>query len=146
MAISTFKVFLMHKPSDGGEYQKLIDVKSFPDLGGTPEMLETTTLSNMMQTFIKGIQSLDSFDFEANYDATEYANLKAIQDADEEGDFAVWFGGTVSGTTVTPTGEDGKFSFKGTLSVFPTGGGVNEVIGMTISFAPSSPIAFEAGA
>ena len=46
MAISTYKIFLMKK--DGEAYKKLIDIKSFPDLGGAPENLETTTLSNSM--------------------------------------------------------------------------------------------------
>ena len=34
MAISTYKVFLMHKASSEGTYTKLIDIKEFPDLGG----------------------------------------------------------------------------------------------------------------
>ena len=38
MAISTYKIFLMKKGS-GDTYEKLIDIKSFPDLGGSPEML-----------------------------------------------------------------------------------------------------------
>ena len=50
MAISTYKVYLMHKASAAADYAKLVDIKSFPDLGGTPEMLETTTLSDPMQT------------------------------------------------------------------------------------------------
>ena len=36
MAISTYKVFLMHKASSEGTYTKLIDIKEFPDLGGEP--------------------------------------------------------------------------------------------------------------
>ena len=60
MAISTYRVFLMKKGSTGNTYEKLIDIKEFPDLGGDPEMLETTTLSDKMQTYIAGIQSLDA--------------------------------------------------------------------------------------
>ena len=58
MAISTYKVFLMKKADSGEQWSKLIDIKEFPDLGGEPEMLETTTLSDNMQTYIAGIQSL----------------------------------------------------------------------------------------
>ena len=72
MAISTYKVFLMHKASSEGTYTKLIDIKEFPDLGGEPEMLETTTLSDNMQTYIAGIQSMDGLSFSANYDMTDY--------------------------------------------------------------------------
>ena len=46
MAISTYKVFLMKKAASGGTYSKVVDIKDFPDLGGAPEMLETTTLSD----------------------------------------------------------------------------------------------------
>ena len=139
MAISTYKVFLMKKGT-GDTYEKLIDIKDFPDLGGTPEMLETTTLSDKMQTYIPGIQSLDGLEFTANYTKADFATLKELEGV--EHDYAVWFGGTESGGVVTPTGNDGKFNFSGSLSVFPVGGGVNEVVGMTISIAPSSPINF----
>ena len=137
MAISTYKVFLM-KSANGSTYEKLIDIKDFPDLGGSPEMLETTTLSDGMQTYIPGIQSLDALEFSANYTKADFDSLKELEG--QEMHFAVWFGGTVEGGVATPTGSDGKFEFKGQLSVFPVGGGVNEVVGMTITIAPSTPI------
>lgn len=137
MAISTYKVFLMTS-EDGSQYEKLIDIKDFPDLGGAPETLETTTLSDAMQTYIPGIQSLDALEFTTNYTKADFDRLRALEGSEKY--FAVWFGGTVAGSTVTPTGDDGKFEFKGQLSVFPTGGGVNEVVGMTITIAPSTPI------
>lgn len=136
MAISSYKTFLMVKKDDA--FEKLIDIKNFPDLGGAPEMLETTTLSDGMQTYIPGIQSLDGLEFTANYDKADFATLKEMEGTEYE--FSVWFGGTVSGGTVTPTGENGKFDFSGQLSVFPVGGDVNAVVEMTISIAPSTPI------
>lgn len=136
MAISSYKTFLMVKKDEA--WEKLIDIKNFPDLGGAPEMLETTTLSDGMQTYIPGIQSLDGLEFNANYDKTEFDRLKAMEGVEHE--FSVWFGGTVSGKNVTPTGDNGKFDFGGQLSVFPVGGDVNAVVEMTISIAPSTPI------
>lgn len=136
MAISTYKVFLMQKNLES--YEKLIDIKDFPDLGGAPEMLETTTLTDRMQTYIPGIQSMDAMDFTANYTLEDYKKLKKLEG--QELDLSVWFGGTEGGATVTPTGEDGKFDFKGKLSVYPMGGGVNEVVDMGITVAPSTPI------
>lgn len=136
MAISTYKVFLMKKAE--GTYGKLIDIKDFPDLGGAPDMLETTTLSDGAQTYILGIQNQDALEFTANYTKTDYDTLKALEGT--ELDLAVWFGATVSGGVATPTGSDGKYEFKGELSVFITGGGVNEVVNMTISIAPKTPI------
>lgn len=142
MAISTYKVFLMMKKD--AAYEKLVDIKDFPDLGGSPEMLETTTLSDKMQTYIPGIQNLDALEFTANYTKTDFAKLKQLDGV--EHDFAVWFGGTEEANVLTPTGSDGKFEFKGQLSVFPVGGGVNEVVDMTITIAPSTPITAAADA
>lgn len=141
MAISTYKVFLMHKGASESAYTKLIDIKEFPDLGGDPEMLETTTLSDKMQTYIAGIQSLDGLSFTANYDLTNFKTLKALEGKNEK--YAVWFGGTESGGVLTPTGSDGKFSFDGQLTAYPTGGGVNEVVDIGITIAPSTPIQLE---
>ena len=127
MAISTYMTQLMHKKAS--TYEKLVDIKSFPDLGGSPELLETTTLSDSMTTNIMGIQSLDALEFEANYTLADYTKLKAMEGTESE--FAVWLG---------EAGADGKFQFKGQLAVYINGGGVNEVVGMTISIAASTPI------
>lgn len=139
MAISTYKIFLMQKNTSA--WEKVVDIKEFPDLGGTPKMLETTTLSDKMQTYIPGIQSIDALEFTSNYTLADYKKLKALEGQDKE--YAVWFGGTEAGDTVTPTGSDGKFKFNGQLSVFPVGGGVNEVVDMTITIAPSTPISMD---
>ena len=140
MAINTYKVFLMKKGSSGDTWTKLINIKEFPDLGGEPEMLETTTLSDNMQTYISGIQSLDGLSFTANYTMEDFKTLKALEGTKES--YAVWFGGTESGGSLTPDGSNGKFSFDGELSVYPVGGGVNEVVNMNITIAPSTPITF----
>lgn len=128
MAISTYGIFLMHK-GEGADYTKLIDIKDFPDLGGAPEMLETTTLSDAMQTYIEGIQSADALEFSANYTKEDYNKCTALKGKKES--YAVYFG---------EDGENGKFSFDGYLSARVNGGGVNEVVGMTISIAPATAI------
>lgn len=138
MARSTYKTFLMYKASASADYTKLIDIKEFPDLGGDPEQLETTTLSDFQQTYIPGIQSLEGLTFTANYTKAEFTTLKALEEQDLE--MAIWFGGTGEGSTLTPTGDDGKFNFTGRLVVYVNGGGVNEVVNMTISVSPSTPI------
>ena len=135
-ATSTYKSFLMVKNSS--TYEKLIDIVSYPDLGGAPEMLEATTLSDPMTVNILGIQSLDALEFECNYDLADYTKLKEMEGEDKE--FAVWLGGTESNGTVTPTGADGKFEVGGQLSVFVNGGGVNEVRKMTVSIAATTTI------
>ena len=142
MAISTYKSFLMVK--NASTWEKLIDIKSYPDLGGSPELIETTTLSDSMTTNIMGIQSLDALEFECNYTLADYTKLKEMEGENKQ--FAVWLGGTEAGGTVTPDGSDGKFEFGGQLSVYVNGGGVNEVRNMTVSIAASTPITLGAGA
>lgn len=139
-ATCTYMTFLMHK--NGNSYEKLIDVRSFPDIGQSPEMLETTTLSDRMQTYIAGIMGSEAMTFETNYNKEGYTALAALRNKTES--YAVWFGGEEQADgTVTPTGEEGKFSFDGQLSVRVKGGGVNEVRGMEISIAPSTVIVEE---
>lgn len=124
-------------------YSKLIDITSTPDLGGTPNMIETTTLSDDTQTFIPGIKQIgDGLEFTANYEKEDYERLKALEG--KQVDYAIWKGGTgTTGATAVPTGEDGKWTFTGELTVFPTGGGVDEAFGLTINIAPSTPILYE---
>lgn len=137
MASSSYKTFLMKKGTSG--YEKLVDIKDFPDLGGAPEMLETTTLSDNMQTYVEGIQSQDALEFTINYTLEIYTTLNALKGTECE--FSVWFGGD-EGTdgVVTPTGADGKFNFKGYLTARVLGKGVNEVREAIVSIAPSTPI------
>lgn len=130
MAISTYGIFLMHKGT-GDTYTKLIDIKDFPDIGGSNELLETTTLSDAMQTYIEGIQSADALEFSANYTKEDFTALNALKGKKES--YAVYFG---------EEGTNGKFEFDGYLSARVNGGGVNEVVGMTVSIAPASEIKF----
>lgn len=144
MAINTYRVFLMKKDTTGGgvgTYKKLIDIKSFPALGGAPELLETTTMSDNMKTFINGIQGASGLEFEHNYTLADYKALKTLEGKELE--YAVWFGGTGDGAALVPTGSDGKFKFKGTLSVYVDGANVNEVVKMKTTIAPSTPIELE---
>ncbi len=134
--MTTYKVFLMKKGTS--DYEKLVDIKDFPDLGGAPEMLEKTTLSDRMRTYEPGIQDTGALAFTANYSLADYEKVKELKDQDL--DLAVFFGGTEANGIVTPTGSDGKFGFKGKLDVYVNGGGVNEIVDMTITIAPSTTI------
>lgn len=122
MAISTYPITL----KAGGT--KLCEIKDFPDLGGAPELLEKTTLSDSSRTYIAGIKDQQALEFTANYSAADYAavNAKSATTA-----FTLEFG---------VDGESGKFSFSGTASAFVIGAGVNAVVEMRIVIIPSTPI------
>lgn len=139
-ATNTSKTFLMKgtTANNTATYAKLVDIKDYPDLQGTREQLEITTLSDLSQKFIDGIKSGDTKEFLANYDKTDFETLEALEGVEQN--LAVWFGGTVSDGVVTPTGTDGKFEFKGYVSVKVNAGSVNAVREMTISINVSSDV------
>lgn len=129
-ATSTINSFLYHfesataKPTNltGGE--KLMDIKSYPDLGGAPETIETTTLSDSFQTSVNGVQSVDAFDFNANYEKAVYRKLKTIEKKGDSQWFAVVLG---AGPDGKPDGHDGIIVWSGGLTSYIAGGEVNAV-------------------
>lgn len=125
-AISTYGITLKWGAS-AGTLTKKIDIKDFPDLGGAPEMLETTTLSDAAQTFILGIQSLSAMEFTANYTKTDFEAVEA--DANTEMFYSLEFG---------DNGDEGVFEWQGQHSVYVVGAGVNAVTEMRIVIAPST--------
>lgn len=139
MASSTYMTFLMHKAASGSTWTKLFDIKDFPDLFGDPDLLETTTMSDRSQTFTFGVEQVDTMAFTGNYDFTQFKTLKALEGTEHE--FAVWFGGTEGADgNLTPTGDNGKFSWKGHIKMRVAGKGVNEVKDMIATFSLSAPI------
>lgn len=139
MARNSFKTYLMKK--NGNTWEKLCDIKEFPDLGQAPDTLETTTLSDPMKTYINDIMDVGGgLEFNLNYDPAVYATLEALKG--QELDYGVWFGATESGGVYTPDGSEGKFSFKGELSVWVKGAATSAVVDMGVSIAPSTPITF----
>ena len=121
MAISTYPITL----KAGGT--KLVDVKDFPDLGGSPELLDTTTLSDAAKTYIAGIKDQQALEFTANYTATDYA--KCTKPA-----------GTAFSLEFGADGANGTFSWTGSSSVHIVGAGVNAVVDMKIVCIPSTAI------
>ena len=144
MAISTMHTFLMHGTESSGTitWERLICITEFPDLGSEPENIDVTTLCDTMRHYIPGVEDTGALVFNAWYTPEGYARVKALEGTDEN--YAVWFGGTGDGADAVPTGDNGKFSFKGKLTTFVSGGGVNDAVGMQISIFPSTAITLEA--
>lgn len=129
MAISTYMSVLKY----GAESPSTeIQIKDFPSLLGKRNALETTTLSDDAQTFIQGIRAQsESFDFTANYDATVYAAINAL-DAIQK---------------CSLTFSDGSgYTWDGYLSASVNEGSVDAVLEMTISITPSTVPVWTQGA
>lgn len=127
-AVSTIGTVL-EVSSDGTTWEKLCKIKSYPALGGAPEQLETTDLEDEAQTFILGVQSMDSMDFTANYTLESYKAVKAKAITDLH--YRLKMG---------ENGKDGVATWDGQHSVYVNEGEVNGVREMTISVSASTKI------
>ena len=131
MAISTAITTLLSSPAEAGEYEKVCDITSYPDLGSEPNKLDTTDLSaKKMKTSILGLQETPDLTFEANYDKAAYEKIEGM--ADTLTYFKLQFG---------ENGADGTFTWQGKISVYITGAGVDEVRKMTITVSAETEIA-----
>ena len=112
-------------------WAKLVDIKDIPDLGGPPEQIETTTLSDPGRTYVPGIENTEQKTITCNYDKNDFDTLNALKGVEQN--VAIWFGGTENQGVVTPDGSEGKFEGKAYINVYVAGAGVNEVVNMTVS-------------
>lgn len=128
MAISTIGTILKYGDSEDA-LTKLCRIKSYPDLIGKPDNIETTDLEDKAQTFIPGVKSMDSMDFTANYDLATYTAMAANEG--KPGFFQLEFG---------DNGADGKFAWEGTYNVSIGGGDVNAAREMTITVTPATEV------
>ncbi len=127
-AVSTIGTVL--KRGDNAEaLTQLCKIKGYPALGGEPEQLETTDLEDKQQTFVPGVQAMDSMAFTANYTKESYAAVKATEG--KPGYYQLEFGAA---------GADGMFSWQGQHFVYVNEGEVNGVREMTITVSPSTEI------
>lgn len=131
MAISTAVTTLKYSTTQGGTYNKLVDIISYPDMGSAPSKLDTTDLSQASyKTSIFGLQETPDLTFECNYDEVAFNTINAL------GNTTYWFN-LVFGTS------DGTFEWSGQVKIYANGGGVDEVRKMTVICSASTPILFE---
>jgi len=130
MAISTAVTSLNYKLTDIGEYGKLVDIISYPDMGSAPSKLDTTDLSaSIFKTSILGLQDAPDLTFECNYDEVKFNEIQLLTASN-------YFFELVFGTT------DGSFTWEGQVKIYANGGGVDEVRKMTVILSASTPITF----
>lgn len=133
MATSTANTILKSANTSEGPFVKLLDITDYPDLGGTPNMLDTTDLTaTKIKTSILGLQEVPDLTFEANYDLATYTTISAMTDTQffnlELGD----------------EGADGIFEWSGGITVYKNGGGVDEVRKMTVVVSAETEIKLKA--
>lgn len=130
-AIATIGTILKFGTAQGS-LTELCKIKSYPQLGGEREQIETTDLTDTTQTFVPGVQSVEPMNFTANFLISTYTTLKA--NALKDGYFELDFG--LAG---------GKATWEGQYDVYVNEGGVNEAVEMTIVVYPSTEVTLAAG-
>ena len=139
---NTYLTFLMYKASASSDYTELLPIKDYPDFLNDINTIDVTNLENAMHTYILGLADTGgALTFTANYIKADYSSVKALEGTIH--DFAIWFGGTVSGSTVTPTGDDGKWSFSGYVKAGIVGKGADDAREMQVHVSPTTDITFE---
>ena len=129
MAISTYGVTL--KWGESAEAAaKVVDIKDFPDLMGSPNMLETTTLSDAQVTNIPGIKSSDLMTFTCNYTSADFALVDT--DANKPLHYVLEFS------------DGSSFTWQGQHVCGMPGKGVDEVVDFTVNVVPSTEVTFKA--
>lgn len=134
MAEATVKAYstigtMLEVSEDNTTWTKLCPIQSFPALGGSPEQIEVTDLEDEVQTFIPGVQSMDSMEFGANYTLETYNAVKAKENIPLY--YRIKLG---------KNGAAGTASWQGQHSVYVNEGEVNGAIAMTITVSPSTKI------
>lgn len=112
--------------SSGSTYTDLTNLQDFPDLGGTKDTVEVTTLDDSAHVFIDGLDSYgDSLDFTFLYDKTQFTALQGLS-------------GSIDWKVTLPGTGAASCTFKGACSVRLNGSGVNEALTYTLSIIPNT--------
>ena len=111
---------------------ELCKIKTFPQLNGEREQIESTDLTDTAQTFVPGVQSVENMQFTANFTTTAYTSLKT--NALTDGYFELDFGGNAGA----------KATWEGQYDVYVNEGEVNGLIEMTITVYPSTVVTIAA--
>lgn len=126
-ALHSSGTYLYHSADGGSSYTKLIPIKSVPQLGSEPALLETTTLDEKeFKTYIKGLQDMSSLSFTANYNVEDWKKIIKLTGSQK---FEVRHG---------EDGSNGKWQIEGEITVYKNELSVDSVQEMTVVIVPHS--------
>jgi hypothetical protein len=108
----------------GSAFTELTNLQEIPELGGTAESIEITTLADSAHMYTDGIKNYgDSLAFKFLYEKEQFTTLNALSGSNE------WKVELPDGASCT---------FGGTCSVALDGVGVNAALTYTLSIKPNS--------
>ena len=119
---------LSYKAGSASSYTDLTNLQEIPDIGGSADSVEVTTLEDAAHMYINGLKDYgDSLDFTFLYDKTQFTTLNGLS-------------GTISWKVTLPGTGGATATFDGEPSVSLNGVGVNDAITYTLSIKPNSAI------
>lgn len=114
--------------SSSSSYTDLTNLQEIPDLGGSADSVEVTTLDDAAHMYINGLKDYgDSLDFTFLYVKAQFDTLNGLSG---ENDWKVTLPGTSAGAC----------TFKGEPSVRLNGVGVNDALTYTLSIKPTTAL------
>ena len=132
-------VELKYSASASGSFTKLNGLFEFPDLGGEPDQIDVTNLSDSSFKYIHGLKDYGSLTFGFIYDGEgSSSNYKTLKDLETAGEVIYWqviIPGAAGNASKAIT-----FSFSGVPAVYMSGTGVNSRLEFQLSIALDSDI------
>jgi hypothetical protein len=124
MGIFSRGIVLSYMNGKSGEWTDLTNLQEIPDLGGTAEAIEITTLDDAAHMYMDGLLNYgDSLDFKFLYESVQFYEL-----ANKKGTYE-W---------KVKLADDTACAFEASPSVKLDGVGVNAALTYTLSLKPSS--------
>lgn len=127
-AVISKGITLGYKQGEGPDYTPLTNLQEIPDLGGTTEAIDITTLADAAYMYTDGIKDYgDSLEFTFLYEATQFTTLNGLTES------VGWQVKLPDNTTCTFTGK---------ASVRLSGVGVNAALTYVLAIRPDSEMVF----
>ena len=126
MAVVSTGIKLSYKLNAGSEYTLLHDLQELPELGGTTDAIEITTLEDTAHVYTDGLINYgDSLAFKFLYDKDQFENLNGLAPV-----------GSIDWRVELPDASTCDFS--GTCSVKLDSVGIGAVLTYTLAIKPNT--------
>ena len=128
MALISKGIKLSYKAS-GTSYTELTNLQEIPELGGSADSIEITTLADSAHVYMNGLLSYgDTISFKFLYDKTQFTTLMGLS-------------GNISWKVELPD-SGGTCTFTGYSSVALQGAGTNAALTYNLNIKPSSALSW----
>ena len=131
MAKALLGTKVSYATAQAGEYTKINGLRSVPDIGGTPNTIDTTNMDNVKyETQIQHLFPAQQYDFEFDIeDPSATSNIKVVSDLEDAGTKCYWKIEYPTGITIT---------FKSDVKTTIKGGEHGDLAGFTMHLAPET--------